>query len=498
MKMGARSRALDKIYKRRDRYEIPEWQRQEVWGKSKKQNLIDSILRDWTLPKFYFLKTNETPEAFEVVDGQQRLVAIWEFMDGELELSEPTAKMVGASTYEGLPDAIQDAFDDYEIQYDVVEDSSDEEVREFFQRLQSGLPLTASEKLNSISSKLRDYVSKQTNHDFFQKKLSMSDRRYGYFDVAVKAAAIEIDGLEVGTRFDDLAAVLESQASFSPNSNVAKKIGNTLDFLNSALPARSPALRNRTIVQSLITLAARVVATGKSNGLQKSFWKFFESFLDELGKQVELGNKATDQDYITFQRTINANVRTGPKIRQEILLRKLFAYDPAFGAIFDSSVIAESGMSQQIKLEGIKIREQVTEKNASYSSVHGKDLIKMTNKTAPALQNIGSEIADFEDYKRFIDDLYFVFHEGVGQRLENSTPKSFSDIRDLRTALDHDVDHGKQSKVKKKKIALGETFKKYSGETAPEALDPDRFKIVQANILGAVRSDLEQLVVETT
>ena len=30
MKMGSEKRALDKIYKRRDRYEIPEWQRAEV------------------------------------------------------------------------------------------------------------------------------------------------------------------------------------------------------------------------------------------------------------------------------------------------------------------------------------------------------------------------------------------------------------------------------------------------------------------------------------
>jgi len=40
MKMQSKTRAIDKIYKRRDRYEIPEWQRQEVWSRSKKQNLI--------------------------------------------------------------------------------------------------------------------------------------------------------------------------------------------------------------------------------------------------------------------------------------------------------------------------------------------------------------------------------------------------------------------------------------------------------------------------
>jgi uncharacterized protein with ParB-like and HNH nuclease domain len=57
MKMTSPKRALDKIYKRRNRYEIPEWQREKVWEKGKKQKLIDSILRGWKLPKFYFLKT---------------------------------------------------------------------------------------------------------------------------------------------------------------------------------------------------------------------------------------------------------------------------------------------------------------------------------------------------------------------------------------------------------------------------------------------------------
>lgn len=49
MKTTPHRRALDKIYKRRDRYEIPEWQRGEVWDTAKKQQLIDSILRGWRL-----------------------------------------------------------------------------------------------------------------------------------------------------------------------------------------------------------------------------------------------------------------------------------------------------------------------------------------------------------------------------------------------------------------------------------------------------------------
>src|SRR5215510_10457693 len=142
MKMQSKTRAIDKIYRRRDRYEITDWQRQEVWSRSKKQNLIDSILRGWKLPKFYFLKVSDDPESYEVVDGQQRLVTIFEFFDNQLKLSDETAKEFGGNYYKDLSDEAVDGFDDYEIEFDEIEDASEEEVKEFFQRLQEGLPLT--------------------------------------------------------------------------------------------------------------------------------------------------------------------------------------------------------------------------------------------------------------------------------------------------------------------------------------------------------------------
>ena len=116
--------ALDKLYKRRDRYEIPDWQRQEVWGADKKRLLIDTILRGWKLPKFYFLKTNDDPEEFDVIDGQQRLTAIWDFMDGELKLTADQAATFGAADYEDLPEKVADGFDDYEIEFDEITEAT--------------------------------------------------------------------------------------------------------------------------------------------------------------------------------------------------------------------------------------------------------------------------------------------------------------------------------------------------------------------------------------
>ncbi len=55
-------------------------------------------------------------------------------------------------------------------------------------------------------------------------------------------------------------------------------------------------------------------------------------------------------------------------------------------------------------------------------------LFKATARTAQSQVNLGKPIKDFEDYKSFIDNLYFLFHESVGSRLPGIAAQSFVDI----------------------------------------------------------------------
>lgn len=491
--MQPQRRALDKIYKRRDRYEIPEWQREEVWDAAKKKNLIDSILRGWRLPKFYFVKTAE--DEFEVVDGQQRLATIYEFFANELPLNIDSVAQFGGPYYKDLKPKYSDAFDDFEIDYDQIEEASDEELKKFFQRLQEGLPLTSSEKLNSVHSKLRDYCKNLAKHDFFKKSVVLPDTRYAHFDIASKGAVIEIEGIATGLRYDDIKLVFEAQKSFSTSSAAAKRLLAALNFLATAFPTANPFLKNRTAVQSVISLACRLVATGNSAGLEKQFGSFVQHFMSQLSHQVELGQAATDYDFIRFQKSINANVKAGPRTRQEILLRKAFMHDSGLAAAFDPSALVESGLTGRIKELGDAIGTEITRLNEAYSGDHGSDLFKATNKTVSALTSLGKPIKDLSTYKKLITDLYFIFREGIGQRLGETVPVSFADVNVLRTDLQHDTDHGSNTKVKAKKKQAGSTFKKYSGEASPDVLDPARFVLVQANLLSALELDLKNLAI---
>lgn len=493
MKMTAGRRALDKLYKRRDRYEIPEWQRGEVWNDDRKQQLVDTILRGWKLPKFYFLQQSD--DQFEVVDGQQRLNAIYEFFANDLPLSEESTKAFGGPYYKDLRAKHSDAFDDFEIEFDEIEEATEEEIKQFFQRLQQGLPLSSSEKLNSIHSKLRDFCRSLTKHGFFSNSIALADTRFAHFDIATKVAAIEVEGIDTSLRFDDLAAIFESQKNFSSTSAVAKRIKAALEFVLAAFPQQDQALKNRTVLQSVLSLSCRLIETGKSKGLEKKLASFVRWFLEELGRQVELGQKATDYDFIRFQKSINANVKGGPRARQEILLRKALMHSTALSDAFDTSVVASSGLPTRVKELAENIGAHIGRLNSAYAGSHGGDLFKATNKTTQALLNLGKPAADLIGYSVFIDDLYFLFWESIGQRLGSSRPQSFIDVNTLRTDLQHDVDHGEEGKVRTKRKKIGTTFNQYSGVKSPEVLEPSRFVLVQANLLSAVELDLTNLAI---
>ncbi len=491
MKSGAR--AIDKIFRRRDNYDIPDWQREDVWDDPRKRKLIDSVLRGWKLPKFYFLKTSDSPEEFEVVDGQQRLIALFEFFSDELDLTKKSADEFGGALYSELPQATQDKFDDFEIQFDVIENAEEKEYKEFFQRVQAGLPLTSSEKLNSVHSNLREFVKKLAKHPFFQSKVALNDKRYAHFDIAAKVAAIEIEGLNAGLRFDDLKATFEDQAGFSSKSQVGKRVQAGLDYLDRVFPSKNQALRNRSVIQSFATLAIKLAAAGKAAGSEARLRSFFEAFARELSRQVELGASATDLDYLTFQRTVNANVKSGARTRHEILLRKLLLSDPAAADLFDPTIIAESGVSSGIKRAGESVATLVHDVNSNYAAKHGVDLFKATNRTSLALTRLGKPIAGFEQYKTFIADIYFLLHEGAGSRLDGKKPQSLEDVPLLRTGLQHDVDHGTPSQTRAKLKKIGDTFKRYAGVSSPEGIDPSRFALVQAALLVAIERDLRAL-----
>jgi hypothetical protein len=103
-------------------------------------------------------------------------------------------------------------------------------------------------------------------------------------------------------------------------------------------------------------------------------------------------------------------------------------------------------------------------------------------------------VKNLEAYGTFIDDLYFLFKEGPGSRIDQSTLPSFVHINDLRTELRHDVDHGDKGKIRAKRKKAGTTFAVYAGEGTPDTIEPAKFPLFQVNLLTGIEGDLRVLL----
>lgn len=127
-------------FRRSDRLDLnPNFQRRSVWSSTAKVYLIDTILRQMPMPKIY-LRTTIDPSTQtvtrDVVDGQQRLRAIFEFADNKLRLTNRAGEFAGLR-YQDLGDEYQAAFLGYTIGVDQLLNASDSAVLEVFARLNS-------------------------------------------------------------------------------------------------------------------------------------------------------------------------------------------------------------------------------------------------------------------------------------------------------------------------------------------------------------------------
>ena len=154
----------------------PDFQRRKVWTEPAKVYLIDSILRQVSLPKFYIrtkidLETRRTIR--EVVDGQQRLQAILSFANDELVLTKRAGEFNGLK-YSTLPEDYKEIFLNYSLAVEQLVNASDNDVLEVFARLNSyGTTLNAAEKRHAeyqgaFKWSVRD-ASQQNGNLLFEK-----------------------------------------------------------------------------------------------------------------------------------------------------------------------------------------------------------------------------------------------------------------------------------------------------------------------------------------
>lgn len=129
----------------------PEFQRRSVWTEKAKSYLVDTILRGKPIPKILITQELQaTRNVRVVVDGQQRLRAMLEFLDDSFKVSRAHNQEFAGNTYSTLPDEKKHEFLKYEIGVDLLFDASYPDILDIFARLNTySVRLNNQEQLNA-------------------------------------------------------------------------------------------------------------------------------------------------------------------------------------------------------------------------------------------------------------------------------------------------------------------------------------------------------------
>jgi hypothetical protein len=125
----------------------PDFQRREVWSSTAKIMLMDTIIRDVPMPKIFLANTIHDGKTYRVViDGQQRITAILDFLRDELKLDAPYTGLDKGKTFSQLDQNVQDQILSYRIDFNEAINPTEEEVREVYARVNKyTVPLTKQE-----------------------------------------------------------------------------------------------------------------------------------------------------------------------------------------------------------------------------------------------------------------------------------------------------------------------------------------------------------------
>lgn len=332
MKRRVEDWSVDDLQRKRAQISFPEYQRQpNLWSDEKKGLLIDSILRDIDIPKLYFNQTKD--KMYEVVDGQQRLWAIWGYLDDNFIYIRDG----GGKKFSQLSKQQRDAITTYPLQVTVLQDADDDYLRELFVRLQLGLLLITGEKLRAATGEMREFVFNKLASHPFMTALGIPERRYAKetlcAQICINSFTRKKNGSFARTRYEDLLFFFKEYEHPQGSDIVLfreqkRKIAAVLDDLATAFGNRAKELRNRSYVLSLYLFFEEnresILATTQE---RKRFVEFAFLLWRRLKDEASAGMDRTNRELYSFDTLLSSAPGEKYQIeRRDVKLNEYFEH----------------------------------------------------------------------------------------------------------------------------------------------------------------------------
>lgn len=314
----------------------PPFQRSgKLWSPKDKSYLIDSIINEYDFPKIYLAdfnynqsKINLTDKKFAVIDGRQRLEAIFDFIENKFPLAEnfvlegqPELDLTGLhySELRTIYPQIALTFEQFNIPVMSVITDDEAKINQLFVRMNRNKPLTGAEIRNAMKGAVPPAIRTIAAHPFFTDRCAFATTRGQDKNVAAKLLLLTQSNQFVNTKKVDLDSfVITFQESLSQASEVdvakARTI-KTLDTLFGEFDSNDPRLKASGLIPVYFKVAEEHGATKLGDFL--SFWNSLASAPSEVLESADF----LDETLISRLRLFNLLKRN---VNDSYALHRLF------------------------------------------------------------------------------------------------------------------------------------------------------------------------------
>lgn len=323
----------------------PPYQRRgRLWSDTDKGYLIDSILNGFDIPKLYIadftwgdspLNLKKLPYA--IIDGKQRLEAVFDFFDGEISLNEDfvyledSSMKLGGLGYRDLRENyadIAEIFDTYSLSVISVMTSSDDLINQLFVRLNRSKPLTGAEIRNAMAGPAPQVIREISRHEFFTTNINFGVSRGEDLNAAAKILMFEYADALSETKKKNLDDFVRNTVN-EPKDKLELAGRRVIDVLNSMASIFLP--KDRVLASAGILPVyywlIRAIDENEFSKLREFLVRFDESRRNNRRLVTESpNNKRIDQQLVEFDNyNRSTNDQRSHEERFRILLKRFQA-----------------------------------------------------------------------------------------------------------------------------------------------------------------------------